>query len=87
MESGELTRTLAGSADPRLTLALTTPVAKTATPDVFSARNRHIAFVAVPLSPLTRSSCRMASMPNGVAALPSPSTFAAMLRLIMPIAG
>ena len=46
-----------------------------------------MALDAVPLVAFRVSSCSMARMPNGVAALPSPIALAAMLRIIDPIAG
>ena len=46
----------------------------------------HIAFDAMPLCPLSRSSSCIALMPNGVAALPIPSRFALMLEIIAPAA-
>ncbi len=54
---------------------------------VLIARKVHIAFVAVPGCGLSLSRSRIARNPSGVAALPSPSMFAAMFMSIEPIAG
>ena len=49
-----------------------TPLGSNASPEVLIARNSTMASVAVPFSPLRRSSSVIALIPNGVAALPSP---------------
>ena len=54
---------------------------------VLIARKVHIAFVAFPGCGLSVSRSRIARRPSGVAALPSPSMFAAMFINIEPIAG
>ena len=77
----------AGSAEPAAARSAITPVGSRVTLEVLIARNRTMALVAVPLAALSDSSSCMARMPNGVAALPRPSTLAAMLRIIAPIAG
>ena len=46
-----------------------------------------MAFVATPGLGLSDSSNRMARKPSGVAALPSPSMFAAMFITMAPMAG
>ncbi len=54
---------------------------------VLIARNVHIALVATPGRGLRFSKSRIARKPSGVAALPSPSIFAAMFMTIDPMAG
>ncbi len=76
-----------GAADPAAARIAITPVGSTATPDVLIARKSTIAFVAVPGCLLSVSSSCIALMPNGVAALPRPSTLAPMFMTIAPIAG
>ena len=63
------------------------PVGSRVTLEVLIARNSAMALVAVPLCGLSLSSSCMARMPNGVAALPRPSTLAEMLRIMAPMAG
>ena len=77
----------AGSTEPAAALSAMTPVGKIVTLDVLMARNRIIASVALPLSPFRVSRCSMARIPNGVAALPRPSTLADRFMIIAPIAG
>ena len=57
------------------------------TEEVLIARNITMALLAVPLCGLSLSSSCIARMPNGVAALPRPSTLAEMFIIIAPIAG
>ena len=64
-----------------------TPVGSKVTLEVLMARNNAMALVAVPLCGLSLSSSSMARMPNGVAALASPSMLLEMLRIIALIAG
>jgi hypothetical protein len=73
--------------EPRLARIAITPSGSTATPEVLIARNSAIALLATPGRVFSVSSSRMAFSPNGVAALPRPSTFAARFRTIAPIAG
>ena len=73
--------------EPRLARSAIAPSGSTASPEVLIARNSAIAFVATPGRGFNVSSSRIAFRPNGVAALPSPSTFAARLSSIAPIAG
>ncbi len=54
---------------------------------VLIAKNVHIAFEATPGRGFNDSKSRIARSPSGVAALPSPSMFAAMFISIEPIAG
>src|SRR5881227_1735880 len=54
---------------------------------VLIARNVHIAFEATPGRGFSDSRSRIARSPSGVAALPSPSMFAAMFINMDPIAG
>ena len=54
---------------------------------VLIARKVHIALEATPGRGLSVSRSRIARNPSGVAALPSPSMFAAMFMSIEPIAG
>ncbi len=54
---------------------------------VLIAKNVHIAFEATPGRGFNDSKSRIARNPSGVAALPSPSMFAAMFISIEPIAG
>src|SRR5204863_9688918 len=54
---------------------------------VLIARKVHIAFEATPGRGFSDSRSRIARNPSGVAALPSPSMFAAMFINIEPIAG
>src|SRR5512144_801772 len=77
----------AGSADPAAARSAMTPVGSNVTLDVLLARNRAIALLAVPFTGLSVSRCCMARMPNGVAALPNPTTFEDMFRIIAPMAG
>ncbi len=77
----------AGSADPAEALKAITPVGKRVIEEVLMARNRAMAFVAVPGCGLSFSSSCMARMPIGVAALPNPSALADMLRIMAPMAG
>ena len=77
----------AGSIEPAEARSAITPVGSSVTDDVLMARNSAMELVAVPLCGLSRSSSCMARMPNGVAALPSPSALADMFRIIAPIAG
>ncbi len=77
----------AGSTDPAAARSAMIPVGSRVTLEVLMARNRAMALVAVPLSGFSLSSSCMARMPNGVAALPRPSTLADMLRIIAPMAG
>src|SRR5512132_708463 len=77
----------AGSADPAAARSAMTPVGSSVTLDVLIARNSTIALLAVPFAGLSASRCCMARMPNGVAALPNPSTFEDIFRIIAPIAG
>ena len=77
----------AASALPSVSRMAMTPVGSRVTEEVLMARNRHIALVAVPFSGLSLSSSCIALMPNGVAALPRPSAFAAMFKIIADIAG
>ncbi len=77
----------AGSLEPAAARSAMTPVGSSVTLEVLIARNSAMALVAVPLCGLSVSSSCMARMPNGVAALPRPSTLAEMLRIIAPMAG
>ena len=77
----------AGSAEPAAARSAITAVGSSVTLDVLIARNSTIALVAVPGRGLSLSSSCIARMPNGVAALPSPSALADRLRIIAPIAG
>ena len=77
----------AGFAAPAATRTPRTPVGSSARCVVLIARNRHIAFVAVPLRGLILSSSSMALMPMGVAALARPKALAAKFRIIADIAG
>ena len=77
----------AASADPTDARIDTTPDGRTARADVLTARNRTIASVAVPRSPLSLSSSSIALMPKGVAAFASPSMLAAMFMIMALIAG
>ena len=80
-------RMAAGSAEPAAARRAITPVGKRVTELVLIARNRTMAFVAVPGCEFSLSSSCMARMPNGVAALPSPRALAERLRIIAPMAG
>ncbi len=51
------------------------------------ARNSAIALVALPRCGFSRSSSTIAFRPNGVAAFPSPSMFAARFMIIACMAG
>ena len=64
-----------------------TPSGSSATLEVLMARNRHMALVATPGNGLSRFNSVIALMPNGVAALPRPSMFAEMLRIMALMAG
>jgi len=64
-----------------------TPVGRRVTLLVLMARKSAIESVAVPFLPFRRSSSCMARMPNGVAALASPSMLAARFMIIAPMAG
>ena len=64
-----------------------TPVGSSVMEEVLIARNSAIALVAVPLCGFSLSSSCMARMPNGVAALPRPSTLAEKFMIMAPIAG
>ena len=77
----------AGSVEPAAARSAITPVGNNVTLDVLIARNKAIAFDAVPLHGFSLSSSCMARMPNGVAALPRPRAFADIFRIIAPIAG
>src|SRR3972149_4601358 len=77
----------AGSIDPAEARKAMIPVGNKVTLDVLMARNKAMALVAVPLCVLSLSNSCMARMPNGVAALPRPSTLADMFRIIAPMAG
>ena len=77
----------AASLEPRDARSPITPVGSMARPAVLMARKRTIALLAVPFSLFRVSSCSIARIPNGVAALPSPSMFADMLRIIALMAG
>jgi biotin transporter BioY len=54
---------------------------------VLSAKKVHIAFVATPFFGFKSFRCAIAFNPSGVAALLTPSMFAAMFIIIAPIAG
>ena len=56
-------------------------------PEVFSTRNMIMGFVAVSFFVFSSCSCSIAFRPNGVAALSSPSMFAAMFMKIEPVTG
>src|SRR5436190_9906682 len=56
-------------------------------PAVLSAMKVTMAFDAVSLTGLSSCSSSIALMPSGVAALDSPSMFAAMFMIIAPMAG
>ena len=73
--------------EPAAARSAMTPVGRIVTLDVLIARNRTMALEAVPRVVFRVSSCCMARIPNGVAALPSPSALAAILRIIAPMAG
>ena len=64
-----------------------TPDGRIASPAVLIARNRTMALLAVPFRPFSLSSSSMALIPNGVAALASPSMLLEMLRIMALIAG
>ena len=64
-----------------------TPSGASATLEVLIARNSAMASVATPGHGLSRLSSIIALMPNGVAALPSPSMLLAMFMIIALIAG
>ena len=77
----------AGSAEPAAARRAMTPVGRSVTEEVLMARNSTMALLAVPLWGFSVSSSCMARMPNGVAALPSPSALAERLSTIAPMAG
>jgi hypothetical protein len=77
----------AGSFDPSAARTATAPSGRIATPAALMARKSAIELVATPGWRLSVFSSLIALRPNGVAALPSPSMFAARLRIIEPIAG
>jgi hypothetical protein len=79
--------TAAGSRDPAAARTAMTPVGKRVRLDVLMARNRTIAFVAVPGAGFSVSNSCMARIPKGVAALPRPRALAEIFRIIAPIAG
>lgn len=56
-------------------------------PEVFSTRNIIIGFVAVSFFVFRSCSCSIAFRPKGVAALSSPSIFAAMFMKMEPVTG
>ncbi len=82
-----VTKIDAGVVAPSEARSAMTPEGSTATPLVLIARKSTIALVAVPFVLLSASSSCIALMPNGVAALPRPSTLAAMFMIIAPMAG
>ena len=59
----------------------------TVSPDVLSTRNMIIGFVAVSFRGFSSWSCSIAFRPIGVAALSSPSMFAAMFMKMVPVTG
>ena len=65
----------------------TTPDGRIASAEVLIASNSTMALVAVPGFELSLSSSSIALIPNGVAALPSPSMLLEMFRIIALIAG
>ena len=87
---------VAKNAVPTITVGLVDPAAAriaiavagiNCTELVLIARNVHIAFEATPGRGFNDSKSLIARNPSGVAALPSPSMFAAMFINIEPIAG
>ncbi len=77
----------AGSFDPSAARTATAPSGRIATPAALMARKSAIELVATPGRGLRVFSSAIALSPKGVAAFPSPSMFAARLRIIDPIAG
>src|SRR5690554_5886005 len=81
------TRMAAGFDAPAAARTAITPSGSIVTLEVLIARNRHIAFVAVPFWGLIFSSSVIAFMPIGVAAFPRPSILAAIFIIIALMAG
>ena len=77
----------AASVEPSETRRPRTPLGSTASPAVLMARKSTMALLAVPFRPFSLSSCSMARMPNGVAALPKPSMLLEILRIMALMAG
>jgi hypothetical protein len=89
-------QSVAKNAVPTMTVGLADPAAAkiaiavagiNCTELVLIAKKVHIAFEATPGRGFNDSKSRIARNPSGVAALPSPSMFAAMFISIEPIAG
>ena len=76
-----------GDVDPRLARTPITPSGNSETLVALIARKSTIASEALAGVRFRRCSSVIALRPNGVAALPSPSTFDARFMIIAPIAG
>ena len=74
----------AGSTLPAACRMASKPVGNSCKHEPFTAMRIHISSVAMPRCGLTASSARIASSPNGVAALPMPSIFAEKHSAIAP---
>ena len=76
-----------GLADPKESLTPIIVAGIKVIQEVFKAKKVHMAVEASSESLFKVCSSCMAFMPNGVAALPSPSILALKLRIMAPIAG